>query len=135
MTGRELIESAAGLSTATELCCYRMPEKQGRYLYREAWRGTRKPPERLLTELELVRFLLENPSPVVALRRKDRPLEGLFLHESDESALVVPFVSPRTGAVTGMISLTSPFPFAFSGTCIQRIEQLVARAQPLEVKA
>ncbi len=132
MNYRSLIEAVSAEKAAVNASYYRLPGKNSRYFYRGEWRGVRKPPERLSASMELFDFLKENGEAVVALSRPEAPMEGLFLDEDSESALAFPFLHGPAGELTGVLFLSSPGPLAFSGSCIEKVERLIALSGPPE---
>ncbi len=134
MNYRRLIEAASAVRTSVNASYYRFPGRNSRYFYRGEWRGSSKPPERLSASMELFGFLKENGRAVVALGREQAPMEGLFLDEYSESALAFPLLHASSGELTGVLFLSSPAPLAFSGSCIEKVERLIALSGPPEDK-
>jgi hypothetical protein len=134
MNYRSLIEAASAVRASVNASYYRLPGKSSRYLYRREWRGSRKPPERLSASTELFDFLKEHGEAVAALSRRESPMKGLFLDEDSESALAFPVLHGPSGELTGVLFLSSSSPLAFSGSCIEELERLIALSGPPEEK-
>lgn len=132
MDYRTLIEEVSAETRPASAGYYRYPGGSSRYLYRGAWKGSRKPPERLSAALEVIGFLRESGSPVLALERERAPMEGLFTDEEAESALALPLFDKPDGTFGGVLFLWAPHPFAFSGTFIEKAERLTAMVRPPE---
>ena len=132
MNYRSLIEAASAVRASVNASYYRLPGKNSRYFYRGEWKGESKPPERLSASTELFDFLKENGRAVVALSRREAPMKGLFLDEDSESAVAFPFLHGPSGELSGVLFLSSPGPLAFSGTCIEKVERLIALSGPPE---